>query len=168
MNNVRQIALNCTVKKIAYRQSKDGIVISFLVHHAELPDALAIADLGTPYMMALVEIDDNDQPAAQRKEPAPKSEPLTAPVAAAVDSGPIRAVKRAGYLCKDKRFQAFLKQEFAGGWRLMKEPNDDERAAEFVRWRCGVGSRRFIPGSPEAYARWQELDSGYQAWLLKP
>lgn len=161
MNNVRQLSLSCTAKKISYRQSKDGIVVSFLVHHAEMPDKLAVADLGTSYMLALVEIDDNDQPkAAQERALAPVPEPLPARVA---------AVQRAGYLCKDKRFQQFLKEEFAGGWKLFDGRSvtgmDEETAIKFVRWRCGVKSRSEIKDNTEAHARWQELDAAYQAWL---
>jgi hypothetical protein len=168
MNNLRQLSISCTVKKIAFRQSKDGVVISFLLNPCELPEKLAFADLGTPYMMALVEIDDNDQPISQgaAQSPAPGPEPLTAR-AAAVDLE-TRAVKRAGYLCKDKRFQTFLKEEFPGGLKLFRKPGGDDAedaTVAFVRWRCGVQSRSEIKTNPDAYARWQELDGLYQAWL---
>ena len=163
MNNVRQLSLSCTAKKISYRQTNAGLVVAFLIHHSEMPDALATADLGTPYMMALVEIDDNDQPAtlraaAQRKEPAPVSEPLP---------GRVAAVQRAGYLCKEPTFQTFLKEEFAGGWKLFdgRSADDYETAIKFVRWRCGVKSRAEIKTNDEAFARWSELDAHYQAWL---
>ena len=82
------------VKKIGLRQSNAGNTVTFLLHHSDPANDLVTADLGTNFMMFLVEIDDNDQPAAHGKEPAPKSEPLTAPVAA-VDLARAHAVKRA-------------------------------------------------------------------------
>jgi hypothetical protein len=162
MNNLRQSSLSFTAKKYAYRQSRDGFLLTLLLNPAEDLDRIAVADLGTPYGVAMHEIDDNDQPISQgaANSLAPGSEPLTARVA---------AVQRSGWLCKDVRFQKFLKEEFAGGWKLFSgradTGSDEHCAIQFVRWRCGVQSRAEIKTNDDAYTRWQELDAGYQAWL---
>ena len=165
MNNVRQIALNCTAKKISYRQSKDGIVVSFLIHHAEMPDKLAIADLGTPYMLALVEIDENDKLVPQqpaKEQPAPSAELLAGRAVA----GRVAAVQLAGILCNEVRFQTFMHERYLGLWRLTNYGlTDAERCSETVRKKLGVISRAEIKTDDNAYARWQELDAQYQAWL---
>jgi hypothetical protein len=49
-------------KKLAYRQSRDGFVISFVVHPSDMPDALAVAPLGQRYMLALAAIGDDEKP----------------------------------------------------------------------------------------------------------
>jgi hypothetical protein len=49
-------------KKIAYRQSRDGLVVSFVIHPNDMPDALAVAPLGQRYMLALAAIGDDEKP----------------------------------------------------------------------------------------------------------
>jgi hypothetical protein len=49
-------------KKIAYRQSRDGLVVSFVIHPNDMPDALAVAPLGQRYMLALAAIGDDERP----------------------------------------------------------------------------------------------------------
>lgn len=58
----RAAALHVEAKKHGYRQTQDGVVVSFVLHPQEIPDALATAALGTRYMLAMVEIGDNDEP----------------------------------------------------------------------------------------------------------
>jgi hypothetical protein len=62
--NVRDNAMHCEAKKHAFRQTQDGVVVSFVLHPQEVPSGLTLAALGTRYMLALVEIGDNDQPVA--------------------------------------------------------------------------------------------------------
>ncbi len=56
----RQSAAHCEARKIAYRQSKEGVVISFVLHPNEIPDSVATAALGTRFLLALVELNDDD------------------------------------------------------------------------------------------------------------
>jgi hypothetical protein len=63
----RAAALSCEAKKHAYRQTQDGVVVSFVLHPQEVPDGLAISALGTRYMLALVEVDENEQPKQPRE-----------------------------------------------------------------------------------------------------
>lgn len=62
--DLRSVALHCEVVKYAYRQSKDGIVLSLVIHPQSVPDALAVAPLGTRYQLAMVEIGDDELPKA--------------------------------------------------------------------------------------------------------
>jgi len=55
-------SVHCEARKIAYRQSKDGLVISFVIHPNDMPDALAVAPLGQRYMLALAAIGDDEKP----------------------------------------------------------------------------------------------------------
>jgi hypothetical protein len=158
-SEVRQVALNCTVKKHAYRQTQDGIVVSFLVHHAEMPAALASADLGTPYVMALVEVDENDQPA---KEPVPVSNP---PVRVGRHWRDMPATAQAAIRCNELAFQRYLGEKHGGVWRLMNDGTDAMRAAALVRWYCDVSTRKDIVFGTAPGDKWFRLDNEYQAWL---
>jgi hypothetical protein len=62
----REAAVHCEAKKHGYRQTQDGIVVSFVLHPEEIPDALATASLGTRYMLALVEIGEDEKPKATK------------------------------------------------------------------------------------------------------
>lgn len=58
----RSAALHCEAKKYAYRQNQDGVVVSFILHPTEIPKELATAAIGTRYVLALVEIADDEKP----------------------------------------------------------------------------------------------------------
>jgi uncharacterized OB-fold protein len=58
----RSAAVHCEVKKYAYRQTKDGVVLSFVLHPQEIPADVASAAIGTRYVLALVELADNEKP----------------------------------------------------------------------------------------------------------
>lgn len=51
-------------KKHSYRQTQDGIVIAFTVHPNDVSAALAMAPLGTRFMVAAAEITDSEEPAS--------------------------------------------------------------------------------------------------------
>lgn len=55
-------ALHCEVKKYAYRQSKDGHIVSFVIHPNDMPKALANAPIGTCYQMAFAEYAEDEKP----------------------------------------------------------------------------------------------------------
>lgn len=55
--------------------------------------------------------------------------------------------EQAGILCNDETFQRYLKQMFPENWKILNEGTDADRAAEIVRWRCGVSSRKFLTTS---------------------
>src|SRR5262245_7514571 len=113
--NIRESAVHVTAKKIAYRQSKDGMVISFVLHPQEVPDKLATDPIGTSYMLALVEIDDaTGQPrGGDAHEPA-KPTVDTAPRSQATGGGARKSwgemtpSAQAGLLCNDRAFQKYL------------------------------------------------------------
>src|SRR6185312_11557695 len=70
-DEARDNALHCEMVKYAYRQTKDGVVVSFVVHPNDIPAALSTSHIGARYMVALVELDDNEQP-----KPQPAKEPI--------------------------------------------------------------------------------------------
>lgn len=51
----------CEAVKYAYRQNKNGIVVSFLLHPSEFSSELAIAPIGTRVLLAVAEIVDESQ-----------------------------------------------------------------------------------------------------------
>jgi hypothetical protein len=54
---IREAAINAEVKLYAFRKTRDGTIISFVLHPADMPDKLATADIGDTFVMALVAIE---------------------------------------------------------------------------------------------------------------
>lgn len=143
MNDIRAAAINCEAKKHSYRQTQDGVVVSFVLHPQEVPDGLATAPLGTRYVLALVEIGDNEQPI--KREPAkPKS-----------------YAQKAGILCNEPAFWRFLQETYRDDHPAHI---DADFAAETVRQICGVDSRKALVDGTPAGHRWRDLEAEYDAW----
>lgn len=145
--------------KYAYRQSKDGIVVSFVVHPHEVPASLSTSNIGARYMVALVEIGDDEQP----KKPA-KVKPAK-PEATEKDKKNWRDMKpaqQAGIRCAEPIFWQYLLEqhkELIGG-----KPHNAEQCAADVRSLCGVQSRSELNTNHAARVLWHQLDEGFQAW----
>lgn len=153
--------------KYALRQSKDGYVVSFVVHPDDVPDDLSKSKIGTRYMVAFAEISDDEKsqaPVAQTEEHRP-SKPVVE------GSSPSGRAKRsfhelplsqqAALRCNDSMFRTFLAE--SGGY---KGALDTTMAAEDVRARCGIGSRSMLDDVRNASARhiWTQIEREYQSW----
>lgn len=58
----REVAAHCEAKLYAFRKTRDGTIVSFVLHPQEMPDKLATADIGARFMLAMVEIGDDERP----------------------------------------------------------------------------------------------------------
>ncbi len=166
-------AMHCEAKKMAYRQSREGLVVSFVIHPNDMPDALAVAPLGQRYMLALAAIGDDEEPVpvAQGIERQPSkpdvagSNPAGHTSAASQrgkerykESTPMQqALIRAVRLPADERFRAWVAEEY--GTSIV----DDETAAGFIRERCCRGeSRRMIAEDRDSYNRYFSLETAFK------
>lgn len=75
------------------------------------------------------------------------------------------AAAQAAIRCNEVAFQRFLQEQFSGAWKLMNLGTDAERAAEVVRFKCDVQSRKDIRPGTESFDKWNELNDTYQAWM---
>ncbi len=159
----------CDAIKIAYRQTKDGFVVSFAIHPQDMPADLANADIGSQWQMRLVTLDDDGNP--KEVMPAATLRPRTeTPPASMAKSPPMRApiapdkrlTQRAGILSNDPDFQLWLSKTNTS-WRIMSGTNE-EKAAMLVRVYCGVKSRREIQLGTQAADLWDEMLGKFEAW----
>lgn len=126
--------------KYSYRQNKDGHVLAFVVHPANMPDAVALAPIGSRVMVTLTEIGDDEKPA---EKPTEKPKPRQS-------WGSMSYAQRSGILRNDKRFQE---------WLGVDNPDD---AADIIRRKCGVESCSKIDGIPLARQKFEVLDNQYR------
>ena len=169
----RANAVHCEAKKHAYRQTQDGVVVSFVLHPQEVPDGLTLAPLGTRFMVALVAIDDNEQPKGGDKEQSPLYErPDTSH--AAGDNTESRGAKRwnelspaqqAGIRANDITFRRLVSEIRHGRSEL---PVLVCEAEEFIRSSCAVSSRADIKPGTNYAELWERLDARFLAWRDAP
>lgn len=170
-------AVHCEAKKVAYRQTKDGLVVSFVIHPNDMPDALAVAPLGQRYMLAMAAIGDDEQPVDETAVSGSKTTPNAAEtlgdsyvdenrISAASQRGKERyleataqqqALIRAACLPKDDKFREWI----AAGWGVSMVA--EETAADYIRDSCcGGGSRKLIAEDPACYQAFLALETEYK------
>lgn len=110
--NIRDIAINFEAVKVGVSQNDKGVTIRLLIHPNDLPPDLMTSPVGTRYVCALVET--NDQ-----------SEPVQGTHAREGE----RRVQSAGMLCRNAEFVTWL--------GAMKE----HEAAAILCDLCGIESR---------------------------
>lgn len=156
-------------KKHAYRQTQDGIVVSFVIHPNDVDAKFATASLGTRYMIGFAEIGDDGKPIKELAQ----ARPLTAGTSAngnreGLDSGSTIKERRpfdtlplsqqAALLCNDAQFRNWLKVNYHD-----TAIDGPEAAAEVVRRACGVQSRADLNIIPDAAQAWGAIVTSYRA-----
>ena len=137
---------HCEAKKHGYRQTADGIVVSFVLHPNEVPDDVALAALGTRYMLVFTRIGDDEEP--QVPEIKRPGWPF----------GTLPRSQQAGILCNDETFQHWASGQIG-------QPNLTfcvTRARQFVLDYCNINSRRELDVSNEAGMVWDALRGQFE------
>jgi len=148
------------VKKHAYRQTQDGIVISFVVHPNDVSPALAAAPLGTRYGCALVEIRDDETPVSPEQQSARAKPEKDRKRWIGKKWHELPPSQQAAIRCNEGKFWEFLGQQKIGA-----KVFGDSEAAAAVRRLCDVASRKNLDTDGFAAGLWRSLDSDYRFWL---
>lgn len=141
--------ISLEVLKIALRQTKDGLAVTFLIHPEDMHPSLLSDPIGSRYMVKLVRVDENEQPVVQ-------SESLMR-----VDDSPIRKAQKniiasAGILCRDKDFQQWLFKR-----RISVEPSE-AGAVEGLHAYLRIHSRAQLAESQRARRAFIELRGEFE------
>jgi hypothetical protein len=156
-DEARDNALHCEMVKYAYRQTRDGIVVSFVVHPNDIPAELSTSHIGARFMVALVQVGDDELPVKQ----PPKGIKTFTAKRDHMDWRDVQPAAQAGIRCAEPTFRAFLSENYGCS------ANTEESAAIMVRDICGVESRSELSTNQYARVIWHQLDKGFQAWLMK-
>jgi len=141
-DEARDNALHCEMVKYAYRQTKDGVVVSFVVHPNDIPAELSSSHIGSRYMVALVELADDETPQPKKREWAD-----------------MQPAQQAGIRCGERTFFIFLRDKHGYSPKQMKD------CAGIVRELCGVSSRVELGTNQKARVLWHQLDNEYLNWM---
>lgn len=163
-DEARDNALHCEMVKYAYRQTKDGIVVSFVVHPNDIPAALSISHIGARFMVALVQIGDDELPVQKEAPAAPRQADPPSSRSDGAKRKPWETLlpqQQAAMHSHEPIFAAFLKENYPDEWHETADAN------ECLKLICGVTSKRDLELNHKARVIWMQLDSHFQAWRAK-
>lgn len=148
---VEAITEACEAMQIRFSKETEGVYVTFCIQLDEVPAGLAVSKLRSRWMLAMVQIGDDEKP-------VPK------PVAAAKKKNLQNSnVMRAAIMCGDPGFQKFLSLRYRKAWRGALGTGH-EQAADAMRSILHIDSRRDIGTDPEALAGFDKLDAEYALW----
>jgi hypothetical protein len=131
MANIADASYGFEAVKSVLRQSKDGIVLSLVIHPSDVPTPLLSDPIGSRYMVGMVRMGDNEE--------------IIEPES--VREGK-RMVTSAGALCRDSDFQKWMVDNGFSGEQT------EEAAATSVKRLLKVKSRAELKENVDAQQRW--------------
>ena len=131
MTNIKDASYGFEAVKSVLRQSKDGIVLSLVLHPSDVPTPLLSDPIGSRYMVGMVRMGDNEE--------------IIEPES--VREGK-RMVTSAGALCRDSDFQKWMVDNG------FSEEQTEEAAATNVKRLQKVKSRAELKENEDAQRRW--------------
>lgn len=163
VTQARAAAVYCEAKKDGLRQTQEGLwKVTFTVSPLDMPASLMGARPGTRYMVALVEIGDDERPVTRQSGEAsgdvsqPRQPRTEKPQRDPTSGRPDRVTQWFGIACNTPKFQAWCREHFG-----MSAEVDRDVAAELVRGYCGVKSRGEFATDPEARQKALDLMADY-------
>jgi len=145
MTTIRDAAMGFEGVKVSMSQDRNGIILRLNVHPNDCPPELHTDWVGTRYMVAMVRLNDHDEP--ETREEQQRIE---------------RLIASAGLLCRNAEFGAYLVG--AGLIQELDPYNSEQAAIKAVREYCGISSRTEFRDNPEARSRFEELREDFRAW----
>jgi len=136
----------CEAKKDRLAQNQDG-AWKITLNSLDLPPHVIAAPMGTRYMIAFVELGDNEEPVS----PLGPSASERAKAAYQASSPGDQARARSVMLCRDPDFQAWA------------QATDEAEAATFIRRSCRVNTRAAFADNPKALETFLALEREYKA-----
>lgn len=148
MNDIRDAAVHFEAVKTSMSQSKQGTILRLAIHPNEVPPSLHTDWVGSRYMVAMVKLDDNDQPDISDEQREVN-----------------KLVSVAGMLCRNNDFADFLHQN---GYMndddyLNSNYGEDEGiVANSLRQHLGISSRSDLKTNSVAREKFKGLVSSFE------
>jgi hypothetical protein len=131
--------------KVSMSQDRNGIVLRLNVHPNDCPPELHTDWVGTRYMVAMVRLNDQDEP--ETREEQQRIE---------------RLIASAGLLCRNEEFGSYLVDvglvDEADPFRM------EDAVIKAVRQYCGIASRSEFRDNVKAREKFEELREDFRQW----
>jgi hypothetical protein len=146
--------------------NRDGMTVRLALDASDEGAAHPFRSLGTGkhgqrFMAVLVPLGDDEQPVIAPIPPAQEPAPI-APAAPVKERTPWDALKKAqqaAIVCNEPEFWQWLHSQCPSARAV-----DANEAAEYVRFRCEVLSRKDLDADESAGQRWNELHGEFKRW----
>ena len=151
MTEIRDAAVHFEAVKTSMSQSKQGTILRLAIHPNEVPASLHTDWVGSRYMVAMVKLDDEDQP--QMSEQQRETE---------------RLIASAGMLCRNLDFAKFLFHQDI----IISVPNNDaereKSVADALRSHLGIESRSEFKTNSMAREMFKQVSEEFLRWKKEP
>ena len=137
MNEVRDAAVNFEAVKISMSQDRNGITLRLSLHPNECPPSLHTDWVGSRYMVAMVKLNDQEEPVVPEQEREIK-----------------KMISSAGMLCRNEDFGVFIGAE----------DNTEESIANTMRAKLEIQPRTDLRNNSEAREKFKNLTEGFERW----
>ena len=150
MTEVSEAAIHFEAVKTSMSQSKAGTILRIAIHPNDVPPSLHTDWVGSRYMVAMVKLDDEDQPEISDDQRQAKA-----------------LVASAGMLCRNEDFRKYLDSQdllsFAASpdhW----ETDEEEITAICLRGYLQIESRSELATNSEAWEKFKKLQEDFTLW----
>jgi len=141
VSEMTEAAVHFEAVKISLNHTQDGAVIKLGLHPDEIPHSLLSDYVGSRYMVAMVKLDQNDQPVVPR------------------DKQKIERLKAScGALCRNFKFQQWILRDT--GLDI-----NESNAVDQLRTQLGIQSRSEFDDNWHARATFENMREEFQEWL---
>ncbi len=137
MNDVRDAAVNFEAVKISMSQDRNGITLRLSLHPNECPPSLHTDWVGSRYMVAMVKLNDHEEPVVPEQEREIK-----------------KMISSAGMLCRNEDFGIFIGAE----------DNTEESIANTMRAKLEIQSRTDLRNNSEAREKFKKITEEFERW----
>jgi hypothetical protein len=137
MNDVRDAAVNFEAVKISMSQDRNGITLRLSLHPNECPPSLHTDWVGSRYMVAMVKLNDQEEPVVPEQEREIK-----------------KMISSAGMLCRNEDFGIFIGAE----------DNTEESIANTMRAKLEIQSRTDLRNNSEAREKFKKITEEFERW----
>ncbi len=145
MDNIRDAAMNFEAVKVSMSQDRNGIILRLNVHPNDCPPELHTDWVGTRYVVAMVRLNDQDEPETREEHQHIE-----------------RLIASAGLLCRNPEFGKYMNDV---GYINESDPVKLEGAVtKAVREHCNIQSRSEFRDSPEARKKFEQLREDFKVW----
>ena len=149
MSEVSEAAIHFEAVKTSMSQSKAGTILRIAIHPNDVPPSLHTDWVGSRYMVAMVKLDDEDQPEISDDQRQAKA-----------------LVASAGMLCRNEDFRKYLDSQdlltfVVGNWDDLSEEN---MTANCLRRYLQIQSRSELATNSEAREKFKKLQEDFTLW----
>lgn len=150
MSEVSEAAIHFEAVKTSMSQSKAGTILRIAIHPNDVPPSLHTDWVGSRYMVAMVKLDDEDQPEISDDQRQAKA-----------------LVASAGMLCRNEDFRKYLDSQDLLSFSASPEyweTDEEDITAICLRSYLQIKSRSELATNSEAREKFKKLQEDFTLW----